>query len=269
MRRNLLVLREKRLFAKDGRSGDETADLESVGKRKKFENGVDTFGDSWQSGGTHGNNGRTDMRTKTLLLVAAVGAAGSLALNAQVYSVNAVGYVNVTVPAGQMACLCVPLDPGAANTVADLLPGVPEGTMVYTFDQASGFTINTYMFGEWSVPDQTLSPGQGFFLRNVGTEDLTITFVGEVPQGTLTIDLPAGFSLVGSKVPQAGAVSTDLGLPVEEGDMVYTFDPTAGYAISTFMFGAWSGGEPEVDVAEGFWVRKVNPVTWTREFSIQ
>jgi len=209
------------------------------------------------------------MRTKTLLLVAAVGAAGSLALNAQVYSVNAVGYVNVTVPAGQLACLCVPLDPGAANTVADLLPGLPDGSVVYKFDPASGFDINSLTFGMWSDPSMTLVPGEGFFLLNGGTEDVTITFVGEVPQGTLTIDLPAGFSLVGSKVPQAGAVSTDLGLPVEDGDTVYTFDPATGYVISSFTFGMWPGGEPEVDVAEGFWVSKVNPATWTREFSIE
>src|SRR5882724_2120301 len=47
---------------------------------------------------TEQNSNKT-MRTKTLLLIAAVAVAGVVASNAQVYSVNAVGYVNKSIPA--------------------------------------------------------------------------------------------------------------------------------------------------------------------------
>ena len=40
------------------------------------------------------------MRTKTLLLTAALAAAGVVSSMAQVYSVNSVGYVNLTLPNG-------------------------------------------------------------------------------------------------------------------------------------------------------------------------
>jgi hypothetical protein len=114
----------------------------------------------------------------------------------------------------------------------------------------------------------TLSPGEGFWLRNPSAEDLTITLVGEVPQGTLTTDLVEGFNLVSSQVPQAGLIETDLGLPVEEGTSVYNYDPAAGYSISTIDFGAWSPAEPTVAVGEGVWVRAISAGGWTRDFSV-
>jgi hypothetical protein len=206
------------------------------------------------------------MRTKTLLITAAIGAAAAVATQAQVYSVNAVGYINLTAQPGfnLLANQLIAAD----NTVAGLLPGVPEGTSVYKFDPATGYSITTLDFGAWTDPSVTLSPGEGFWLRNPGAEDMTITLVGEVPQGTLTTDLVVGFNLVSSQVPQAGLIETDLGLPVEEGTSVYQFDPVAGYSISSIDFGAWSPSEPTVAVGEGVWVRAISAGSWTRDFSV-
>ena len=208
------------------------------------------------------------MRTKTLSLVAALGAAGMMALQAQVYSVNVVGYVNVEVPAGGLALLCNPLDAGS-NTVADLFgDSLPDGTIIYKYN-GSGFDTATYMFGSWTGGDMSLDPGVGFFIYNPLTDNsLQITFVGEVKQGTLEVPLQAGLNLVGSIVPQAGKVHTDLGLPVGEGDTVYLFTGKS-YDGYTYMFGSWTPEEPQVDVAQGFWVVKVNAETWSREFSVE
>src|SRR5439155_26780565 len=61
------------------------------------------------------------MRTKTLLLPAALSAAGLASATAQVYSVNAVGYVNVSVPAHKLAILGVPLN-GTNNQMNTTMP---------------------------------------------------------------------------------------------------------------------------------------------------
>jgi hypothetical protein len=160
----------------------------------------------------------------------------------------------------------------ADATVTAVLAGVPGGTVVYKYDPASGYAINTYddLFGEWENPGMTLNPGEGFWLRNPGSADFTVTFVGEVPQGQLSVDLAAGFNLVASPVPQAGLVGTDLGMPVGGGDVVYTFDPATGYFISTFddLFEEWDNGEPEVAVGEGFWVKSDSAQSWDRDFSV-
>lgn len=215
------------------------------------------------------------MRTKALTLVAALGVAGAVALQAQVYSVNVVGYVNVTVPAGKLVLLANPLDPGQANTISDLLKNVPLGTIVYKYDPQTGkFISSTWLGVMWSPRgDLTLKPGEGFFISNPGPNDLQITFVGEVLQGKLELPLVAGFNLVGSLVPQAGKVSTDLGLPVEAGDAVYKFNVTTQkYELNTYAGGGiWlpTMQEPTVDVAEGFWVSKVKAANWVRNFQVQ
>lgn len=208
------------------------------------------------------------MRTKTLLLTAALGAAGVASAIAQVYSVNAVGYVNLTAKAG-FNLWNNPLDAGADNTVVKLLTGLPEGSIVFTYDGAN-FRLNTFEFGEWSFPNDTLVPGQGFFLQlPAGAADTTITFVGEVMQGTLSTPLIAGFNLVGSKVPQAGMIQTDLGFVPGEGDVVFKFDTATGnYALSTFEFGAWDPAQPTLSVGEGIWVQKIAAGTWNRTFSV-
>jgi hypothetical protein len=211
------------------------------------------------------------MRTKTLLITAAIGAAAAVATQAQVYSVNAVGYINLTAKPG-FNLLANQLIPADAGLLA-LLPGVPDGTTVYTFNPATGYLIATWdeLFGEWGGDaDQTLDPGKGFWLRVPGTDDLTITLVGEVPQGTLNVELSEGFNLVSSMVPQAGEVVGDLGMPVADGETVYTYAPDAGYTITTWdeLFGEWDNGVPTVGVGEGFWVRKAGDASWTRDFSV-
>jgi len=208
------------------------------------------------------------MRTKTLLVTAALGAAGVSSAIAQVYSVNAVGYVNVPVKKG-FNLVANPLDAGAGNnTVAKLLTGVPDGTIVYTFTPAGGYSLNTLDFGEWTNPNEELAPGKGFFVFNSSAGDVTVTFVGEVKQGTLSTPLAAGYNLVASQVPQAGKISTDLKLTPAEGDGVYTYANVGGYTIFTFDFGAWDPTEPSIAVGEGVFVKKVAAGAWDRTFSV-
>jgi hypothetical protein len=194
-----------------------------------------------------------------------LGVAGIIAASAQVYSVNVVGYINVPVPAG-FSMIANQLDSGN-NTVSSLLPSVPEGVTIYKFVSGS-YLINGYEFGEWSLPDMTLNPGEGAFIYNPGAE-FNALFVGEVKQGTLTTPIPAGFSIAASQVPQTGALDTVLGFPVVDGDTVYLFNNTTGaYAISGYEFGEWSI-VPTPKVGEAFFVNKVSAVIWSRDFTVE
>jgi hypothetical protein len=214
------------------------------------------------------------MRTKTLITSAALSIAGAAALQAQVYSVNAVGYINIPV-AGQAFNLLANQLIAEDASVEALFAGAENFMIIYKYDPASGYTINNYEppttpGGDdylWDDPAMTLEPGEGFWCRNLGPE-FTLTLVGEVPQGTLTVDLAGGFNLVSSVVPQAGLVQTDLGLPVEEFGSVYTYDPVAGYTIYSTDDAGWLDEEPSVGVGDGFWYRGINAGTWTRDFSV-
>lgn len=207
------------------------------------------------------------MRTKTLLLTAALSAVGVASSLAQVFSVNAVGYVNVTVAPG-FQMIANPLE-ATSNTVSALLSNVPEGTIIYKFNSATGqYSINTFDFGEWSSPNETLAPGEGAFIRNPGTTAINVTFVGEVKQGALSNPIPAGFSIRSSQVPQTGTL-VDLGFPGVDGDIVYKFNEgTQSYSIFSFDFGAWDPAPPVVEVGESVFVSKVAASSWNRTFSV-
>jgi hypothetical protein len=104
------------------------------------------------------------------------------------------------------------------------------------------------------------------FVRVSGTN--VVTFVGEVPQGTLTTTMPQGFSIVSSQVPQEGT-PTALGFTAAEGDALYFFvEATQAYDIIAYEFGEYSKPLPSLAVGEAFFVRKVAAGTWTRTFNV-
>ena len=210
------------------------------------------------------------MRTKSLLLAAAISVAGALSSSAQstnVYSVNAVGYVNVEIPNG-FSMIANPLF-GSNNSVSNLFKSVPDQTVIYIYNTASSTYIgNPFEFGAWANPTQTLTPGQGFFIFNPSLK-YTNSFVGDVPQGSLTNNLANGFTLTASQVPQAGGIQSLLGFVPGEGDTVYQFNG-ATYASRSFEFGSWGGGiEPSLKVAEGIFLFNASgsPKKWIRAFT--
>jgi hypothetical protein len=208
------------------------------------------------------------MRTKTLLLTAALSAVGLTASLAQsVFSVNAVGYVNKTFNPG-FTMIANPLV-GADNTVLALFPTPPEGTTIYKFVDGA-YMINAYEFEEWALPGMTLTPGEGAFLLIPPGDPYDVTFVGEVKQGDLSHPVPAGLSMQSSEVPQAGVVDEDLGFPVAPGDLVYIFhNDTQNYVIHTYdeFDEVWST-VPTVEVGESFFTLKGAATDWTRMFSV-
>jgi hypothetical protein len=235
------------------------------------------------------------MRTKTLLLTAALSAAGLATSMAQVYSVNAVGYVNQTVPANGFAILSVPLN-GTNNSLNTTLP-LPAGyadTTIYRYDVATQNYLDSIVwfdgFGWFSPtdPDPTVNPGEGFWVQNVQGQALPVTFVGEVPAGTLNNPIPGGnnFKIASSVVPKnlplgdVATAATTLGFPAAADDTVYIFDPSIqNYKESYVYFDGFGWFSPNGDdpgpqgptiaPGTGFWIQKPgSAATWTQTFSV-
>jgi hypothetical protein len=106
---------------------------------------------------------------------------------------------------------------------------------------------------------------------------MSATFVGTVPQGSLTNTLPAGYSAVGSIVPISGDLATgsipNLDSFAASGDYVYYFSSALqGYAptVPFYEFGAWSSDPTTTNVAEGFlyYNDQGSTETWVETFSI-
>jgi hypothetical protein len=238
------------------------------------------------------------MRTKTLLLTAALTAAGASASMAQtIYSVNAVGYVNLTLPtlpsgaAGPLAMIANPLN-GTNNFLNTILPLPPsaDGTTVFFYDTATAnYTTATFIGAPDNVwlPDLQAAPGTGFFIQaqNSAGPNLQVTFVGEVPQGTLVNTLPPAnqLALKSSIVPQSAPLGNEttpntLLYPAEDGDTAFIWNQ-AGQSYDSYTYvGApddvWLPGSPTgpvIDVARGFFIQKgptATKTSWTRTFSV-
>jgi hypothetical protein len=209
------------------------------------------------------------MRTKTLLLTAALSAAGIATSMAQVFSVNAVGYVNTAlVPGFNLVSNPLNNTEPNGNQIQNLFRGVPEGSAVYQFI-GGRFEIVNFDFGEWdpaNFADDEVRPGGGVFVRVPSAT--TITFVGEVPQGTLTTPLPAGFTIASSQVPQEGTPAA-LGFQASDGDSLYFFQEAGQrYEIVNFDFGEYDKPLPTLAVGDALFIKKAAAGAWTRTFNV-
>jgi hypothetical protein len=243
------------------------------------------------------------MRTKTLILSGILAALSGASLMAQVYSINAVGYINVDVPPGFsiIADQLYATNQQTSQTIdailgPTLLSTNASGVDVYA--QNGGVVI--FLWGgtgfqapliveqlqvgiqpAWSssylATNNSFNPGQAAFIYNPGA-DFQMTFVGQVPQGSVTNVLTPGFNLVSSIVPQTGAIDTDLGEVPGLDDVVYLWNGTGYSAPNVYQSvngkpAAWSyGASPTNTVGTGFFYFSSAAAgtenNWTRTFNI-
>jgi len=208
------------------------------------------------------------MRTKSILLAAALTAAGVASSMAQsnVYSLNVVGYVNVTSGVG-FSMIANPLDAGT-NTIGNLIGNPPDGTLFYSWT-GSAFNVATFAFGAWDNPNVSLAPGQGGFINT--SSAFTNTFVGTVLQGNLTNHFGVGFTIASSQVPQSDTVD-NLGLTAAlgDGDLVYKWNfGNQAYDVFTLAFGSWSPSTPSINVGESVFLNSTAGGNWVRNFTVQ
>ena len=231
------------------------------------------------------------MRTKTLLLTAAVLAAGLGASLAQsVFSVNAVGYVNLTIKPGYNL-ISNPLN-GTNNVISTVIPAanLPDDTECLTWNSGvQDFNQSVLVAGgvwvdQLGAPATTvLNPGRGFFIHSLVLTNFPVTFVGDVPQGNLTNNISANYDFVASIVPQSAGLST-IGFPGVV-DMTYaTFNTTThDYDQALVYIGVQPGYpsgwadqvgtpvDPTPAVAQGFLIQNPAgspPQKWGRTFSV-
>jgi len=218
------------------------------------------------------------MRTKTLLLTAALTAAGVATSMAQVYSVNMVGYINASVPVG-FTMLANQLNASPDNKVTTLFPAPPNNTAVFKFNRdTGGYNSIQYLGGAWEGDDldMTLAPGEGCFIST--DTAFTATFVGEV-QLNSSLNILQGFQMISSVLPQSlpldAAPPAGLGFPIQNDDEVYQYNPASGgYIADSYLGGAWEGDSegnaPTPDIAEAFFFNRRTAAagTWTRNFSV-
>jgi hypothetical protein len=234
------------------------------------------------------------MRTKTMILSALLGALGSVSVMAQtnVYSLNAVGYINITAVPGFNMIAC-PLIGASGNSIGTLLNNASnqfKKAEVYQFSTTLGTyiideasvalaTANGYTNGWESNGVITLNPGQAAWFQNPFTTNLTLTFVGTVPTGSLTNTIVTGFNMISSILPADGDLVTNsltAFTVATKKDEIYVWDTgIQGYDIYNYsVANGWSSNgvalNPQIPfVGSGFWYQTGNAgISWVENYSV-
>ncbi len=191
-----------------------------------------------------------------------------------VYSLNIVGYVNYTQPAGTFKLVGNPLNQ-TNNDVSSVFTTGPTypGLTVYKRNASNtGFDSASFDpdLAAWNGP-LDVSPGTGLIVASPGGVTFSNTFIGEVVLNS-TNALAGGFNLKASVVPQQGLIQTDLLAPSTPGDVVY-LQNSAGTGFDTYSFdpdlAAWTPSEPTIPVAKGFYYFNGGIAkSWIRHFSV-
>lgn len=234
------------------------------------------------------------MRTKVLICAAALAASLASSMAQNVYSLNVVGYVNVTLPTHQFAAVANPLDASMGGTIAigndmtnlfSIATGnIANGSTIARFDSA----LNNYLPSvsyvaltkKWGS-NFSMPPGKAALYFNAGAVDTVVTFTGQVPQGTYNVGTLNShqFSLVGSPVPIGGNITNStsvVGLVPANGDTVATFNsalnnwnPSASYVALTKK---WSStASSTIGAGQGFLYFNAggSANNWVSNFTVQ
>jgi hypothetical protein len=221
------------------------------------------------------------MRTKTLLLTAALSAAGIASSMAQVYSVNIVGYVQSVWQGNSTSqpftMVATPLDDGNGNWLTNIGAVLPGQSTILVWDGVSSFIAHNKVVGtppafQADAIGVSLPPGIGYFVRNgkvggTAAPDVTNTFVGTVvvnPGTSVTNPIGTGFQTYGSKIPIAGNLAiagTPNGDPLLNfggsitpgtGSRILTWNKPFPGGFTTALKPANWGSSAAVGVAEGW-----------------
>jgi hypothetical protein len=210
--------------------------------------------------------------------ILAAGLATSMAQN--VYSLNVVGYYNIPVTAGYSLNACSLISPSGTNGINEVLANPPNNCYVLTFvnnDYNQDYSSSGAWFdGGTGNPSQTtLPPGKGWFFNTPTATNLTI--VGTVPQGTLSIPLPHGYSLIGTYTPQSLGLYATNGFPFTDNAYYLAYDNIVAhdYVQAYVAGGAWfdsGSGNPETiapALGQGYFINAPSAQTWNYNFTVQ
>lgn len=203
------------------------------------------------------------MKIKTLLIAAAALAVGIISSQAQVYSQNIVGYINVPVTSHHYALIANQLVNGndvnqTNNSINAIFNGlISDGngvtnTVLYKWNGAgynvyqwfTGADADNYFLGSGSVNGfydplgnlvtASLNQGQGSFLYNAAGVGLTTTMTGNVVIGTNNLSIIHGYNIYSLVTP----VSTNLSSSATFANFPGTSD---GNGVNNDQLYLWNG----------------------------
>jgi hypothetical protein len=234
------------------------------------------------------------MKRVLMIALVAVAVAGLFTVAQEVTSVNAVGYVKLTLPEGfsQIRNDFINLDGEDATPGNVFGDALPIGTTLYVWDAVSNkyleasYDVRTiidppdiYTVTNWGGDEITLDQGIGFWCGiPTGAGEQEVAVMGEVPdigQGnTVPVTVLEGFNLIAYPYPndmpwvETSLATNDPAI----GDTVYVWAGDsyleASYDVRTiidppdiYTVTNWGGDDITIRVGQSFWYKKASAGT--------
>jgi MBG domain (YGX type)/Immunoglobulin domain len=146
----------------------------------------------------------------------------------------------------------------SGNTLKEIMPVVPDGTVVSKYDNTNGsWASSTYNAAShaWVPSSIVLRPGEGAQL--ISPIGFSLTFSGTANVPVLPLAIPEGEAwLVSRQTNDTGTYESITGTSPAPGAVFYKWDPiSASYTLYTYSLSGWSGGtEPTATVGESVWI---------------
>ena len=184
------------------------------------------------------------------------------------YGVNTLGFNRISKASGKNLILLGSQFKAGDNSLAALVPSVPNGTVAYVGNPGTASYLSSTFSSTtgWSDPNLVVNLGSGFWLSSSGA--ISIPLYGVVTKGTTSVTLPQVQSLMGSPLPKADTLP-NLGFPLIDGDNFYRWDVTAQNYVNYQYFnpGGWSPSAPSLGISEGFiYDGRATPTTWSQTY---
>jgi hypothetical protein len=154
------------------------------------------------------------------------------------------------------------LDHGS-NSLNEILPQVLDGSILYKYNNTNGtWTMSVFNggLGSWTPANVTLNPGEGAFLRSPGKLMVTFTGTPHVPVLPLANISLNSVSLLSRQTNDLGSYDNIIGLPPQEGALLYRWDSVDQDFAPIFQYFAGYGwypgdpGGPAIPPGEAVWV---------------
>jgi hypothetical protein len=161
----------------------------------------------------------------------------------------------ITVFPGVTNLIANQLDNGS-NTLAEVLPNVPNGAALYKFDPVTQSFSEPAVFvsGLGWVPNLTLDPGEGAYLSiPTGEPSFDLTFTGTRRCTSHLLCLVPGFQLVSAQMPEEADFFSIVGFAPVAGTRVFRQTPD-GFTTNVFDGSAWSPAPPAARVGEAWFL---------------
>jgi hypothetical protein len=218
------------------------------------------------------------MRTKTLLIAAAALAVGIISSEAQVYSQNVVGYINLTVTNHTFAMVANQLDTGS-NTLDNVLANgaISSSTAILLWDPVSGGYKQFIYYNSDDSPDgnagwydlggnpstNKLDIGSGGFIHNSAGSDITFTLVGQVVQGTNQYPVVSGYNIY--SIPEPLSTNLDsVKFPAISSSTTYVLWNGAGFNPALIYYNADDSPDGNAGWYLGGTPEDGNPAVWPK-----